>query len=92
MDIAHGELDEAELVRMIEKRSRKEPNLDAQEELWKSSVRTYNAAREAERRAAWSDYHQGQAKRLKRVLTNLVEFHEAKARQLLSENESRDSA
>lgn len=64
---------------MIEKRAREEPDLDEREELWKASVRAYNAAREAERRAAWSDYHQGQAKRLRRVMTNLVEPHERQA-------------
>jgi hypothetical protein len=57
MDIAHSEAVEAELVRMIEKRARKEPNIDAQEELWKASVHRYNVAREAERRALWADYH-----------------------------------
>jgi hypothetical protein len=92
MDIAHGETVEAELVRMIEKRARREPNLDAREELWKESVRAYNASKEAERRAAWSDYHQGQALRLRRIMMNLVEHHENRARQLSSENEGRKTA
>ncbi len=92
MDIAHGETVEAELVRMIEKRSRKEPDRDEREEAWKESVRTYNASREAERRVAWSDYHRGQAARLRRVMTNLVEHHENRARQLSSENEGRKTA
>ena len=85
MDIAHGELVEKELEAFIEKRSRKEPKLDAQEELWKASVHRYNAGREAERRALWADYHVGQASRLKRVMMNLVEHHENRARQLSSE-------
>ncbi len=85
MDIAHGETVEAELVRMIEKRARREPNIDAQEELWKASVHRYNAAREAERRAAWATYHQGQALRLRRGMAALVEHHENRARQLLEE-------
>ncbi len=85
MDTAHGETVEAELVRMIEKRALREPNLDAHEELWKASVRTYNAGREAERRALWSDYHRDQADRLRRVMGNLVEHHENRARQLLEE-------
>jgi hypothetical protein len=85
MDVAHGEMVEKELTRMIEKRASREPDLDEREELWKESVRHYNAGREAERRAAWANYHVGQASRLRRVMTNLVEFHEAKARQLSSE-------
>jgi hypothetical protein len=92
LDVERGEAIEKELEAFIEKRARKEPNLDAREELWKASVRRYNAAREAERRAAWATYHVGQASRLRRVMTNLVEFHEAKARQLSSENEERESA
>ncbi len=92
MDIAHGEAVEKELEAFIEKRSRKEPKLDAQEELWKASVRRYNHAREAERRVAWSDYHRVHAERLRRTLEPLIAFHEAKARALSSENEGRESA
>ncbi len=87
MEVAHAEMVEKELDAFIERRARREPNLDEREELWKESVRTYNAAREAERRVAWSDYHQGQAKRLRRVMTNLVEFHERQATKLLEGNQ-----
>ncbi len=87
MDIAHGETVEAELVRMIEKRSRKEPDLDEQEELWKASVRAHNASKEAERRAAWCSYHKGQANRLRRIMMNLVEHHERQAIKLLEGNQ-----
>jgi hypothetical protein len=83
MDIAHGETVEAELVRMIEKRARREPNLDAREELWKASVRRYNACREAERRALWADYHRSHAARLRRTVEPLIEHHETQAKKLL---------
>ena len=53
LDVERGEMVEAELDRMIEKRARKEPNLDAQEELWKSSVRTYHSRQRKEIAAAW---------------------------------------
>ncbi len=86
MDVAHGEAVEAELVRMISKRARREPNLDAREELWKASVRRYNAAREAERRALWADYHVGQAERLRRGMEPLIAFHEARAAALCEES------
>ncbi len=74
-----------DLDRLIERRAEKNGEARSEEEAWKESVRRYNNAREVERRAAWCQYHRGQAKRLKRIMTNLVEFHEAKARDLLEE-------
>jgi hypothetical protein len=56
MDIVRGELVEAELDRLIEKRSRREPDPDEREELWKESVRLYNARRQEELRAEWHGY------------------------------------
>ena len=85
MEVAHGEMVEKELTRMIEKRSRADPDLDEREELWKESVRRYNAAREAERRALWADYHRVHAERLRRTVEPLIAHHEARAQQLLSE-------
>jgi hypothetical protein len=55
VDIARGELVEKELDQMIERRSRqKDP--DEESELWKESVRRYNARRREENRLAWCDY------------------------------------
>jgi hypothetical protein len=55
MDVAHGEKVEKELDAMIERRSRqKDP--DEEHELWKASVRRYNARRREENRLAWCDY------------------------------------
>lgn len=55
MDIAHGELVEKELDNLIERRSRqKDP--EEEHELWKESVRRYNARREEELRAEWHGY------------------------------------
>ena len=46
---------EGELDRLIERRSRrKDP--DEKSELWKESVRRYNARRREENRLAWCDY------------------------------------
>jgi hypothetical protein len=87
MDIAHGELVEKELEAFIEKRSRKEPKIDAREELWKASVRRYNVSKEAERRVAWSDYHRGQAERLRRTMERLAAVHERQAIKLLEGNQ-----
>jgi len=78
---------DTELDRLISRRASQDrrPDPDESEEAWKESVRVYNTARNTERRLAWCEYHQGQAKRLRRVMTNLVAFHETKARQLSSE-------
>jgi hypothetical protein len=55
VDIAHGELVEKELNTLIERRSRqKDP--DEEHELWRESVKRYNALRREENRLAWCDY------------------------------------
>ena len=74
---------EAELTRMIERRARKgEVDPDEREELWKQSVRRYNARRREEMRAAWTSYHEGQAERRRRTLQDLIAHHEAQAAKL----------
>ena len=86
MDVAHGERVEKELDAMIERRARKgEVDLDEQEELWKESVRRYNARRREENRLAWHQYHQGQAERLRRTVEPLIAFHETQAARLCGE-------
>jgi hypothetical protein len=82
MDIARGELVERELDTMIERRSRqKDP--DEESELWKESVRRYNARRREEMRAAWCEHHHGQAARLRAVLEALIARHEDEAAKLM---------
>ena len=57
MNVARGEQVEKELDAMIERRSRRgETHADEKEELWKESVRRYNARRQEENRLAWCDY------------------------------------
>ncbi len=85
LDVERGEAIEKELEAFIEKRSRKEPERDAREELWKESVRAYHASKEAERRAAWATYHAAQATRLRRTMERLAAVHETRAQQLLEE-------
>jgi len=80
MDVAHGEMVEAELTAFIERRSRKgDVDPDEQEEIWKASVRRYNARRREEIRAAWCEHHQGQAARLRTTLEALIARHEEQA-------------
>jgi len=79
MDVEHAEMVEAELNRLIERRSTRELDPDEQEELWKASVRTYTARRREELRAQWCEYHQGQAARHRAVLEALIARHEDEA-------------
>ena len=82
MDIARGEMVEKELSAMIERRSRqKDP--DEESELWRESVRRYNARRREQMRAAWCEHHQGQAVRLRAVLEELIADHEEQAEKYL---------
>jgi hypothetical protein len=68
MDVAHGEMVEAELTCLIEKRSSREMDSDDErEELWQESVMTYNARGREEKRLAWCEYHQEQAERHRAV-------------------------
>ena len=82
MDIARGELVEAELDRFIETRSRRDSDADEREEIWKAFVRRYNTRRREEMRAAWCDYHQSHAARHRAVLEALIARHEAEAERL----------
>jgi hypothetical protein len=64
MDAACGEMVEAELTRLIEKRSSREMDSDDErEELWQESARAYNARGREEKRLAWCEYHHEQAER-----------------------------
>ncbi len=82
MDIAHGEAVEAELDRLVERRHDlrvAEEGERPEHEAWTESERRYHAIRRAEVRAAWVDYHEGQAARLRHTLGELVARHEAEA-------------
>jgi hypothetical protein len=84
VDVGYTEATDAELVRMIERRSRQgEVDPDANEELWKESVRAYTARRREQMRAAWHEYHQGQAARHRAVLVELIADHEEQAEKYL---------
>ena len=76
-----------ELDRLISKRASQDmrPDPDENEELWKVSVRAHNARQRAENRAAWSEYHRGQAIRLRRNLEDLIAFHEAQLCELVED-------
>ena len=79
MDVARGESVEADLNRLIAKRSTRETDPDEQEEIWKASVCRYTARRREEMRAAWCEHHRGQAARLRATLEALIARHEEQA-------------
>jgi hypothetical protein len=78
VNISHGEMVEAELNRLIEKRAALD-DPEANEELWQQSVRRYNARRQEELQDEWREYHQGQAARHRAVLEELIAGHEQQA-------------
>jgi hypothetical protein len=80
-DISNGEAVEADLSRLIERRSRQR-DADEQEELWRESVRRYNDRKQEQLRNEWCEYHQGQAARLRAVFEPLVAHHEERAAKL----------
>jgi hypothetical protein len=80
VDIAHGEMVEKQLDALIQRRARKgdvEP--EEAEEIWKESVRRYNARRRKELDLERYEYHRGQAVRLRAVLESLIREHEQNA-------------
>jgi hypothetical protein len=85
MDGARTEAADAELMRMIERRSRKgdaDPNkLDPG---YMESVRRYNARRREELDLERYEYHCGQAVRLRVVLESLIRDHERNAEKYLA--------
>jgi DNA-binding GntR family transcriptional regulator len=64
---------------------------DPVEALWQESVSRYNARRAEEMRAAWCEYHRGQAARHRAVLEALIARHEERAEKLM-EDEPKGSA
>ena len=78
---APGEAVEAELDRLIERRShQKDP--DEESELWRASVRAYEEKRRQMARLEWHAFHCGQAARHRAVLESLIAHHEEQAAKL----------
>lgn len=88
MDVEHAEIVEKQLDAMIERRSKKgEVDRDEKEELWKASVRQYNARRREENRLAWCGYFE----RLATSLRSRAEEYDRRA-QTLMEVESKGAS
>jgi hypothetical protein len=94
-DIAHGEIVENELDRLIRKRHDRrvaEEGERPERVAWTESERRYDARRRAENRAAWYGWHMDQAERHRRNLAALVAQHEAAAERLMQATDERRTA
>jgi hypothetical protein len=81
MDVTHGEMVDAKLNRLIEKRSSRETDPDERDELWKASVAAYNARRREEHRRQWCDYF----RRIATSLRSRAEEYDHRAQALLED-------
>jgi hypothetical protein len=85
-DRAEGEKAERDLDVLIKKRDKQRRQTEAEqgrEELWAESVRTYSAARDAQLRGEWLEYHTEQAERHRATLASLATHHDEQARKYL---------
>jgi hypothetical protein len=71
-----------EHAEMVEKGRSQKGDVNPDEEVWKESVRHYNAQRREEMRAAWFSYHAGKAARDHRTLEGLIAHHEEQTARL----------
>lgn len=83
LDTRKDEAVDAELDRLISRRSDRRLDPDEQEELWKASVRRHHERERRQLDAERYRWHAGQAERLRRTMTELVAFHETQAAKLL---------
>jgi hypothetical protein len=83
VDVARADTVDAELDRLICKRASQDRRLDPdeQEELWKESVRRYNARSQEENRLAWCEYFGRLAARVR----SRAEEYDHRAQALLEE-------
>jgi hypothetical protein len=87
---APGEATEAELDRLIQRRSQqKEP--DEESWLWQESVKRYEEERLKVARLEWHAFHCGQAERHRATLQALIEHHESEAARLMEATDERSS-
>jgi hypothetical protein len=86
VDVSRSEGVEHELNRLIERRHDQrtaEERHRPSEELWQESVERYNAERDRQLRSEWTEYHRGQAARLRVALGSLIREHEQNAEKYL---------
>jgi hypothetical protein len=83
MDVARADTVDAELERLVSRRASQDrrPDPDEQEELWKASVRRFNARRQEENRLAWCVYFE----RLATGLRSRAEEYDQRAQRLMED-------
>jgi hypothetical protein len=79
-----------DIDRLIESRAKAKQNghSDAdqvREDLWASSVRAYRLRKQENLKAAWAEFHAGQAARHRHALEDLIRYHEQKAEALMTD-------
>ena len=80
--VERAEMVEKQIDTMIQRRARKgDVDSAEQEELWKESVRRYNARRQEENRLAWCDYFE----RLATCLRARAEEYDQRAQTLMED-------
>jgi hypothetical protein len=87
VDLRRSEAVEQDLNRLIERRHdhrTAEERHRPSEELWQESVERYNAERDRHLRTEWTEYHRGQAVRLRAVLESLIRDHERNTEKYLA--------
>jgi MoaA/NifB/PqqE/SkfB family radical SAM enzyme len=89
VEIAHGEMVEKQLDAMIQHRARKgDVDPEEREELWRQSVRRYNARRREENRLAWCGYFE----RLAGSLRARAEEYDHRAQALMETDQPKGAA
>jgi hypothetical protein len=89
VEIAHGEMVEKQLDAMIQHRARKgDVDPEEREELWRQSVRRYNARRREENRLAWCGYFE----RLAGSLRARAEEYDHRAQTLMETDQPKGAA
>jgi hypothetical protein len=83
LEVARADTVDAELDRLISKRASQDrrPDPDEESELWRESVRRYNARRKEENRLAWCDYFE----RLATSLRSRAEEYDKRAQTLMED-------
>jgi hypothetical protein len=84
---APGEAVEAELDRLIERRSRQK-DLEEESKAWQESVRRYNTRRREKNRLAWCDYFE----RLSACLRARAEEYDQRAQTLMETDQPKGAA
>jgi uncharacterized protein with PIN domain len=94
VDVMRADTVDLELDRLISRRASTDhrTSADELEPGYVESVRRFNARVRAENRAAWSEFHRGQAQRHRAVLEALIARHEAEAEKLMKTDEQRRTA